>query len=80
MRDRAGRDLILGMVDYPILMVIGELDNLLDPAALLEQSANIRHRHLLYLEYDGHFGFLESPLQSIKAIRKFLRDCYGRRQ
>jgi len=76
MRDRPGRDIILGLVEYPIMMVIGEQDNVLPYAQLLEQSQLIKHKHILYLEHDGHFGFLESPKQSNKALRRFLRQCY----
>ncbi|HQQ93773.1 MAG TPA: alpha/beta hydrolase [Bacteroidia bacterium] len=76
MRDRPGRDLLLGFANYPIMMVIGEHDNVLPAAQLLEQSEFIQHKTLLYLEHDGHFGFLESPRQSHKALRKFLRTCY----
>lgn len=76
MRDRPGRDIILGLVEYPILMVIGELDNVLPREQLLEQSTLIKNKQILYLEHDGHFGFLESPKQSNKALRKFLRKCY----
>lgn len=76
MRDRKGRDLILGLVEYPILMVIGEHDAVLPYAQLLEQAEAIKNKHLLFLEHDGHFGFLESPRESNKAIRKFLRACF----
>lgn len=76
MRDRPGRDIILSLVDYPIMMVIGELDNVLPYETLLEQSKHIKHKTVLYLEHDGHFGFLESPRQSNKALRKFVRVCY----
>lgn len=77
MRDRPGRDIILGMVTYPVMMVIGEHDNVLPAASLLEQSQLIRNKTLLYLEHDGHFGFLESPRQSNKALRAFLRKCFA---
>ena len=76
MRDRPGRDLILGLVEYPIMMVIGEQDNVLPYESLLEQSNMIKNKHILYLEYDGHFGFLESPKLCNKELRKFLRMCY----
>jgi pimeloyl-ACP methyl ester carboxylesterase len=77
MKDRVSRDIILGMVEYPIMMVIGELDNVLPHEQLLEQAATIRNPATLYLEHDGHFGFLESPRTSSKWLRKFLRKCYG---
>ncbi len=77
MRDRKGRDLILGLVEYPILMVIGEHDNVLPYTQLLEQAEAIKNKHILFLEHDGHFGFLESPIESNKALRKFLRNCYS---
>jgi pimeloyl-ACP methyl ester carboxylesterase len=76
MRDRPGRDLILGLVEYPIMMVIGEHDNMLAPAQLLEQSEHIKKKTVLYLEHDGHFGFLESPKQTVKELRKFFRTCF----
>lgn len=76
MKDRPGRDIILGMVDYPVMMIIGELDNLLPYQTLLEQSEAIRNKTILVLEHDGHMGFLESPLQCNKALRKFLRKCF----
>jgi len=76
MRDRPGRDLILGMVEYPIMMVIGELDNVLPFELLMEQSHLIKNKSILYLEHDGHFGFLESPKLCHKELRKFLRKCY----
>lgn len=76
MRDRPGRDIILGLVEYPIMMVIGELDNVLPHEQLLEQSQLIKNKSILYLEHDGHFGFLESPKLCNKELRKFLRKCY----
>jgi pimeloyl-ACP methyl ester carboxylesterase len=75
MKDRFRRDIILGLVDYPIMMVIGEHDNVLPYEQLLEQSETIRNKTVLYLEHDGHFGFLESPRESNRALRKFLRKC-----
>ena len=76
MKDRPNRDVILGMVHYPVMMVIGELDNVLPKDQLFEQSHLIKNKQLLYLEHDGHMGFLESPKLTIKALRKFLRTCY----
>lgn len=76
MKDRPNRDIILGMAHYPIMMVIGELDNVLPYQQLLEQSDLIREKHVLYLEHDGHMGFLESPRQSNAVLKKFLRACF----
>lgn len=76
MKDRPNRDMILGMVHYPVMMVIGELDNVLPKDQLLEQTHLIKDKHILYLEHDGHMGFLESPKLTVKALRKFLRACY----
>jgi pimeloyl-ACP methyl ester carboxylesterase len=76
MKDRPNRDVILGMVHYPVMMVIGELDNVLPKDQLLEQTQLIKNKHVLYLEHDGHMGFLESPKLTVKALRKFLRACY----
>ncbi|MBI2720629.1 MAG: alpha/beta hydrolase [Bacteroidetes bacterium] len=75
LKDRPSRDIILGLVKYPIMMVIGEHDNVLPAQQLLEQSQIINNKTILYLEHDGHFGFLESPRQSNKELRKFLRKC-----
>lgn len=76
MKDRPSRDLILGLVEYPIMMVIGEQDNVLPYELLLEQSHLIKNKTILFLEHDGHFGFLESPRLCNKELRKFLRKCY----
>jgi pimeloyl-ACP methyl ester carboxylesterase len=76
MRDRPARDLLLGWLQYPMMMVIGELDNVLPYEQLLTQTEMIRDKTVLYLEHDGHFGFLESPRVSNKALRQFLRKCY----
>ncbi|MEI6020288.1 MAG: alpha/beta hydrolase [Bacteroidota bacterium] len=76
MRDRPARDLLLGWLQYPIMLVIGELDNVLPYQQLLTQAEMMRDKSILYLEHDGHFGFLESPRQSNKALRQFLRKCY----
>lgn len=76
MRDRPNRDVILGMVQYPVMMVIGEHDNVLPAAQLLEQSELIHHKYVVYLEHDGHMGFLESPRVVHKELRKFLRTCF----
>lgn len=76
MKDRPSRDIILGLVTYPILMVIGEHDNVLPYKQLLEQASTIKNRSVLFLEHDGHLGFLESHKQSNLELRKFLRKCY----
>lgn len=76
MKDRPNRDLVLGMVHYPVMMVIGELDKSLPYTQLLEQSEMIKNKHVLYLEHDAHMGFLESPIASNLALKKFLRACY----
>ena len=76
MKDRPNRDIILGMAHYPIMMVIGELDNVLPYQQLLEQSELIKNKYILYLEHDGHMGFLESSRVSNAALKKFLRVCF----
>ncbi len=76
MKDRTNRDLILGLVQYPVMMVIGELDKTLAPEQLFEQAKMLNHPHILYLEHDAHMGFLESPIASNAALRKFLRACF----
>ncbi len=76
MKDRPARDIILGLVEYPIMMIIGELDNVLPFEQLLEQSKKIRNKTVLYLEHDGHMAFLENPRVTNKALRKFLRKCF----
>lgn len=76
MKDRPHRDVILGLAHFPVMMVIGEHDNVLPSAQLLEQAELIKNKHVLYLEHDGHMGFLESPKQSNIALKKFLRVCF----
>jgi len=76
MKDRIDRRIILELVKYPIMMVIGEHDNVLPAAQLFEQAEKISNKHIVYLEHDGHMGFLESPQVSNKELRKFLRKCF----
>lgn len=76
MKDRPHRDVILGLAHFPIMMVIGEHDNVLPYNQLLEQADLIKNKHILYLEHDGHMGFLESPRRSNDALKKFLRICF----
>lgn len=76
MKDRPNRDIILGLVEYPVMMIIGEHDNILPYQSLMEQANTIKNKHVLFLEHDGHMGFLESPRAVNKALRKFLRSCY----
>jgi pimeloyl-ACP methyl ester carboxylesterase len=76
MRDRQNREIIMGVVQYPIMMVIGEHDNILSSELLIEQSKLIKNKTILYLENDGHFGFIESPIKTNKSLRKFLRICF----
>ncbi len=76
MKDRSHRDMILGLAHFPVMMVIGEHDNVLSSSQLLEQADLIKNKHILYLEHDGHMGFLESPRVSNDALKKFLRVCF----
>ena len=76
MKDRPNRDIILGMVSYPVMMIIGEHDNILPYESLLAQSETIRNKHVLVLEHDGHMGFLESPLAVNKGLKKFVNKCF----
>lgn len=76
MKDRPHRDMILGLAHFPVMMVIGEHDNVLPSSQLLEQADLIKNKHVLYLEHDGHMGFLESPKRSNDALKKFLRVCF----
>ena len=76
MRDRQNREIIMGVVQYPIMLVIGEHDNILPAELLIEQSKLIKNKTILYLENDGHFGFIESPIKTNKSLRKFLRICF----
>ena len=76
MRDREAKDKLLKSTDFPWMFVIGEHDKALQPATVLEQADKVKNKFVLYLEHDGHYGLLESPRQSNKALRKFLRKCY----
>lgn len=73
MRDRPSYLNVLKNAEYPVMMVIGKYDNVLPAEKLLEQYQMIKNKHLLYLEYDGHFSQLESPRAVGKALRKFAR-------
>ena len=77
MRDRPGRDIVLGLVDYPVMMVIGGEDTVITAEQLQEQAEVLKNPYVLLLEHDGHMGFLESPKRCAKELRKFLRKCYA---
>jgi len=76
MKDRPNRDVILGMAPYPIMMIIGRLDNVLAANDLLEQAELIQKKHILLLENDGHMGFLESTEITNNELKKFLNICF----
>jgi pimeloyl-ACP methyl ester carboxylesterase len=76
MRDRPSRDVVLALAAFPVMMVAGENDTVLPAGALEEQAQAIRGCEFLVLEHDGHFGFLESPVKSFRALRRFVRRCY----
>ena len=76
MKDRPNRDVILGMAPYPIMMVIGQLDNVLPAHDLLEQAEFIQKKHVMFLENDGHMGFLESTDVTNSELKKFLGICF----
>lgn len=76
MRDRPARDVVLALGTYPVMMIVGAMDTVVPPAQLIEQARAIGRCELLVLEHDGHFGFLESPVRSFRALRKFVHRCY----
>jgi pimeloyl-ACP methyl ester carboxylesterase len=76
MKDRPPRELILKLVEYPIMLVIGKHDNVIPEKDLFEQAEFIKNKTVLYLEHDGHMAFLESPKVTNKALRQFLRKCF----
>ena len=78
MKDRKSRDIILHFANYPIMFVIGKFDVILPQHVLEEQTSYLKYPHILILENAGHMGFLESPEESIKHIKRFVRDSFGK--
>lgn len=76
MRDRPSYIRVLKEAPYPIMIIIGKQDQVLPYSSLLEQCALIPHKHCLLLEYDGHFGQLENPHATGRALRTFARQCF----
>jgi pimeloyl-ACP methyl ester carboxylesterase len=76
MKDRPARDVVLALANYPVMMAIGEHDNVLPPSQLMEQTRLLKFPTIVSLEHDGHFGFLESPRRMLKVLRKFAYLCY----
>lgn len=72
MKCRPDRNSVLKNAAIPVMMLIGENDNLI-PAAMLKDIARANPRiQCVLLEESGHMGFFEEPVKALTAIKKFL--------
>ena len=78
MKERPNRDIVMNFSEYPIMMVIGRYDAVLPMQSLLNQSEFIPSKYVLLLENDGHMGFLENPVASVKHLKRFFRLSFKR--
>jgi pimeloyl-ACP methyl ester carboxylesterase len=76
MKARPHRDVILHYAQYPIMMVIGKHDKVLNQQDLFEQAEIIKRKKILVLENSGHMGFLEEPEVCLKEIKRFIRKSF----
>jgi pimeloyl-ACP methyl ester carboxylesterase len=79
MKLRPSREVILKFAKYPLLFIYGKKDKIMNYEALLPQTEVPARKEVLLLENAGHMGFYEEPEQTLKALRKFARKCFGRR-
>ncbi|MBC7861738.1 MAG: alpha/beta hydrolase, partial [Bacteroidia bacterium] len=77
MKARPHRDIILHYARYPIMMVIGKHDTVLNETDLVEQSEMIKNKKITILQNSGHMGFLEEPDLSVKELKRFIRLSFS---
>lgn len=73
MHDRIDRTIILPFAPYRLHYIIGEFDEILPAEKLKEEASYNKKTTVTFLEDCGHMGHVECPLESLKAIRMFLK-------
>ena len=68
------RDLLCNC-DFPVLFIIGELDQAVLLQDVLPQTQLPKESHIHILPGVGHMGMLESPGAGIAALDRYLRRC-----
>ncbi len=76
MKDRKKRDWILEFAKYPILFIVGKQDAVIPSKSILHQAESVKRKEILFLENAGHMGFLESPDECLKAIRRLAHNSF----
>lgn len=72
MRDREDATTVLGDIDVPTLVVVGEEDELTPPAVARRMADGIRSAGMTLVPGAGHLAPLESPAAVTRACAEFL--------
>lgn len=75
MRDRPSYAEVLERIDCPVLMVIGELDNIVPPELSKKQLTLPQVGYAEILPEVGHMALFEVPRQTRQIVRNFLKYC-----
>jgi pimeloyl-ACP methyl ester carboxylesterase len=76
MKLRPDREVILRFCPYPVHFVIGKQDPVLPYESLLAQAEASDQASVTFLPDCGHMGFIEERDASLKALKKFIIQCF----
>jgi pimeloyl-ACP methyl ester carboxylesterase len=74
MRDRPGRSHVLGSIEVPSAVVVGEHDTVTTPDSAAEMADALPDAVLVTIPDAGHLTPIEQP----QAVNAALRDLFGR--
>lgn len=72
MRDRPDQTAVLRGATFPVHLIAGKYDKLIDQKTLAEQAALPKVARFTVLKSSGHMGFAEEPAVCFESIRTFL--------
>ncbi len=76
MKLRPDREVVLRFCPYPVHFVIGKYDPVLPYESLLAQADASEQATTTFLKECGHMGFIEAREESLKALKKFINQCF----
>ncbi len=76
MREREAHFNFLLLCEIPVLFIIGKQDSRMPYNQIMAQAIIPSHSEILLLEDVGHMGYLESPKETIKALKHFGLRCF----
>ncbi len=74
MKIRSNREIVVKFAPYPVLYVIGQMDNILPYEKLIEESKLSDNSEYLLLPRVNHMGFIEDSEVCLKKIKAFVRS------